>query len=256
MRISILATSLFLLAIAPVVNAQAPASPPRIDPQADTVLKQACTLLAGSKALTVESHGTMQQLLPSGQRIQVARNQKVAMRRPDGIAVDVTGDNEDAQMVYDGKTVSILNLRANTWAQTAAPASIDAALDMLATKYGIMMPLADLVFSDPYKSLAANVRSGQDLGIGYVMDTKCRHLAFRQESVDWEIWIDAGDKPLPMKLVITYKESPAHLEYTVLLSKWNLSADVPASRFAFSPPASAKKVEFTVPASQPGGGPR
>jgi hypothetical protein len=115
---------------------------------------------------------------------------------------------------------------------------------MLAQKFGLTIPLADLLFADPYKTLIANVRSAQYLGMGYVFNDKCHHLAFRQEGVDWQIWLDDGPKPLPRKVVITYKESAGHPQYTSFLSNWNLAADVPDSAFAAQIPAGAKKVEF------------
>jgi hypothetical protein len=79
-----------------------------------------------------------------------------------------------------------------------------------------------------------------------VFDAKCRHLGFRQESVDWQIWIDDSTN-LPRKLVITYKEQPGHPEFTAFFNKWNLSADAPDSAFAFKPPADAKRADFAEP---------
>jgi hypothetical protein len=76
------------------------------------------------------------------------------------------------------------------------------------------------------------------------METKCDHLAFRQAGVDWQIWIEQGDKPVPRKVVITYKELPARPQYTSYLSDWNLSADVKDEQFVARIPEGAKKVEF------------
>ena len=56
---------------------------------------------------------------------------------------------------------------------------------------------------------------------------------------------------MPRKIVITFKESPGHPQYTAFLSNWNLSADIPESAFAFTPPAGSKQVEFAPPATQP-----
>ena len=64
------------------------------------------------------------------------------------------------------------------------------------------------------------------------------------------IGVRIGPKPLPRKVVITYKESAGHPEYTSFLSNWNLSADVPDSAFVAQVPAGAKKVEFG-PAREP-----
>ncbi len=101
--------------------------------------------------------------------------------------------------------------------------------------------------------MTGGIHSSQDLGIGYVFEARCRHLAFRQEGIDWQIWLDEGNQMLPRKIVITYKESPGHLQYTAYFTKWDLAAQVPAASLTFVPPADAKKVEFAVPATRPAG---
>jgi hypothetical protein len=237
-----------LLACAPV-GAQQPA----IEPSADQALKEMSAKLAAARSFSFESHSIADQLEASGEKIQRARNQKILIRRPDHAAARIVGDSDDLQFAYDGKQVTLLNRGTNVYASTDAKPSIDDTLDMLASEYGLAMPLADLVFADPYKTLIEHVRSGRDLGDGYVFDTKCRHLAFRQEFVDWQIWIDQDEK-LPRKIVITYKEQPGHPEYTAFLSKWNLSSEAPDSAFELTPPAGATKTTFAAPTTQPAAG--
>jgi hypothetical protein len=241
----------FLLALAALARAQpAAAPPPAVDPKADEALKRMGALLANAKSFTFTSHSTVDQTLDNGQAVQTARNQRVAARRPDRVMAVVDGDLEDLRFWYDGKRVTMLNPRTNTYGQTDAPPTIDATFDMLAEKYGLVVPLADLLFGDPYKTLIAGARSGTYIGTGYVFETKCDHLAFRQAGVDWQVWIEQGDKPLPRKVVITYKELPARPQYTSYLSDWNLNADLKDEQFVAKPPPGAKKVEFG-PATPP-----
>ena len=99
-------------------------------------------------------------------------------------------------------------------------------------------PLVDLIVSDPYKDLTARVRSGEYLGTGYVLETKkCHHLAFRQDSVDWQLWVEDGPNPLPRKVVITQKDSPTRAQYVAIISNWNLSAEHADDAFMLDPPA-------------------
>ena len=74
----------------------------------------------------------------------------------------------------------------------------------------------------------------------------CHHLSFQQETIDWQLWIDAGPQPLPRKLVIAYKTEDDVPQYEVTIRKWNLAADVPDALFEFEPPPGAKKVELPV----------
>ena len=218
--------------------------PAAIDPKADAALKHMGALLGGAKALSFTSHSTVDQSLDNGQAVQVARNQRVVVRRPDRLAAVIDADLEDLNYWYDGKRVTVLNRRTNAYSSVDAPPTIDATFDMLAGKYGLVVPLADLLFDDPYKTLMSGARSGVYVGTGYVFDTRCDHLAFRQEGVDWQIWIEQGEKPVPRKVVITYKELPARPQYTSYLSDWNLNADVKDEQFVPKIPQDAKKVEF------------
>ena len=240
----------------PSAAASAPAA--GVDSKADDVLRKMGATLGAAKSFSVSAHAIVDLVQPDGQKIQYARNQKMVLRRPDKLAADVVGDTEELQVRYDGKQVALYNPQTRNWGSTEAPATIEQTLDMLAQKYGIVMPLADLAFSDPYKTLIENVRRGEYVGVGYVFDKKCHHLAFRQAAIDWQIFVQEGDKPLPLKVIITFKDQPAHPQYTAFLSDWNLSANANDDAFVLQPPAGAKKVDFAPPATQPaaGGGAR
>jgi hypothetical protein len=146
--------------------------------------------------------------------------------------------------VYDGKQGLLHNLDKPAYALLDLPATIDATLDVLANDYGLALPLADVVFSEPYASLVEKVRSGRYVGIGYVDDMKCHHLAFRQDAVDWQVWVAPGDVAVPRKIVITYKEMPGSPQFTAKLSDWNLSATVTDETFRVAVPADVAKVDL------------
>src|ERR1051326_5279609 len=108
------------------------------------------------------------------------------------------------ELVYDGSTITLLNKAQNFFGTIRAPGSIDEAMDVASDKFGIAMPLEDFVTSDPYKDLLQKVRSGTDIGSVTVMGVPCEHLAFSQDNVDWQVWIEKGPRPVPRKFVITY----------------------------------------------------
>ena len=58
-----------------------------------------------------------------------------------------------------------------------------------------------------------NVQSGYLVGARPVNGTACHHLAFSQEAIDWQIWIEDGPMPLPRRLVLTYKDEPGAPQY-------------------------------------------
>ena len=113
---------------------------PQIDPKADAILHQMSTALTAAKGMTFDVNSTADEVLPDGQVVQFARNQKITVRRPDRVATSVIGDREEMKFAYDGKQVVIYNITGNTWSSVDAPATIDQTMDMLANRYGMATP--------------------------------------------------------------------------------------------------------------------
>ena len=105
------------------------------------------------------------------------------------------------------------------------------------------MPGADLILSNVYDALSEGVLEAKHIGRGVIDGHECEHLAFRNNEVDWQIWVQLGDRPIPRKYVITSKAVAGAPQYTLLIKDWK-AGGVPDDAFAFSPPADAKKVDF------------
>src|SRR5688500_6497007 len=105
--------------------ATAPPTASAVDPKADEIFRKAGDLLASAGQFTYDAHAVSEQVLDSGQKVQFARNLKLAVRRPDGVAATVVGDREDLAFIYDGKTVTLHNRTDNVYGSTPAPAATD-----------------------------------------------------------------------------------------------------------------------------------
>jgi hypothetical protein len=71
----------------------------------------------------------------------------------------------------------------------------------------------------------------------------CDHLAFRGESVDWQVWIDRGENPLIRKIVITYKELPGEPQISARLDDWDIQPQLADAIFQFTPPEDARRIQ-------------
>jgi hypothetical protein len=247
-------TCLILLIVA---GAARPLPAQGLDPKADAVLRDMGRTLGEAKAFSFEASQAIDQISATGQKIQLAKNAKVSLRRPNAIVAVVAGDMEDLAYYYRGKTLTIVNNLDHVYAQQDVPDNIDAMFDFLAEKFRITTPLSDLLFADPYKAMIEHVRSGEYLGIHQVSGTKCHHLAFRQDGIDWQIWIEDGPRALPRKVVITYKDLPASPQFVAVLDKWDLSPQLPDSAFEAKIPEGAKRVDLQpvdAASTRPGSG--
>ena len=72
----------------------------------------------------------------------------------------------------------------------------------------------------------------------------CYHLAFDNSNVNIQVWIDAGIKPLPRKIVLNYKKLEGSPEWIAYLSHWKTKAHLAQAMFNFVPPSGVEKVKF------------
>ena len=119
------------LMISPVWSAEAPkkAKAPDIEPKAGEVLQQMCDYLKNLQQFSVQAEITEDVLLTSGQRIQYGRSVEASVRRPDRFRAESVGDTDNRQLVYDGKTITLMDRTKNFYTTIAAPPEIDAALE-------------------------------------------------------------------------------------------------------------------------------
>jgi hypothetical protein len=76
------------------------------------------------------------------------------------------------------------------YASVTAPPTIPAALEFAAQKYGLEVPLADLFFWGTDKAHLEDIQAAINVGPGSIDGVLCDHYAFRQEDVDWQLWIE------------------------------------------------------------------
>jgi hypothetical protein len=215
---------------------------PAIDPQADKLLRRMGDYLAQAQFFSVNAEVWQDLQLASGQRAQAGRTVEVQVRRPNRLHTELRSTRRNRGLYYDGKSITLLNRVENFYGSIPAPGTLDEALDLACERFGITMPLEDVVVSDPYQNAIHKAVSGTYLGPVTVLGVPCEHLAFSQGMVDWQFWIEAGAKPVPRKIVITYKDEDGAPQYTAIFSNWDFETKLPDFLFNFEPPSGATKI--------------
>ena len=207
---------------------------------ADQILKKMSDYVASQKTLSVTFDSDIEVITPSLQKIQFTSSGEVQLSRPDKLRATRTGGYRDVEIVFDGKTLTMNDKDANDFAQLETRGSIDQLIDLLREKYGVTAPGADILFSNAFDVMMADVIDGAHVGKGVIDGVECDHLAFRNVDTDWQIWIETGARPIPRKYVITSKAVAGAPQYTLRIKEWRTA--VPADAFAFKPAQGAKKV--------------
>lgn len=218
------------LAAGPAMGAQ------DIDPDADRILKSMSTFLGGVKAFSMNADIDLEVVAENGQKLQLSSYSTIIMERPAKLFITRKGVMADAEIIYDGKTLTLHGKNIEAYAQVKAVGTIDDAIIAYEQETGLPAPGADLLFADSYSVLSSGIENGIYVGTAWVNGVECHHLAFREAKVDWQLWVRTGDEPLPMKYVITTKWHTGAPQYEIRLRDWDMKPKIKAEQFSFSIP--------------------
>jgi len=210
---------------------------------AKALVKAMSDYLAAQKAISLSYDTIFEVVSKEKQKLQIATSGTAVLERPDKLRTTRKSGFSDTEMVYDGKTLSFLGKGQNAYIQTEAPGTIDTLIDQLRDKFHRQLPGADLLQSNVYDTLMADVTDIKDLGSGIIGGKECDHLAFRAKDTDWQIWIAQGKEPYPCRYVITSKGVDQAPQFTMEIRDWKSGAGVAGSDFTFKPPAGARKLD-------------
>ena len=222
------------------------AQPAGIDPQAEKLLRRMSDYLAGRQQFSLKAESTLEVVLTSGQKIQFDSPATLIVSRPNKLHAHRKGDIANQEFFYDGKTLTLYNPKENLYAIAAAPPTIDETIDFAREKLDVIAPASELLYKNAAEKMLKEASSGLVVGPSVVAGVKSTHLAFRGAEVDWQVWIEDGDKPLPRKFILTSKQVKGEPQFTVVIRSWDLAPKLTDREFAFTPPKGAKKIEFLM----------
>lgn len=214
-----------------------------VDPTVVAALDTMGAFLRTQKTFTVDAETATDEILGNGEKVKRDGAAHLKVDRPGRLRADISGDDKDQQMFFDGKTFTIFQPETGYYADFAAPPTLAEMVEVAEKRYGIDLPLVDLFYFGAENTKAPALQSAINAGTSVIKGVTCDHFAFRQRDVDWQIWIQRGDKPLPSRLIVTTTSSAVRPEHEMLLS-WNLSPSINNQAFVFTPPAGAQKIQI------------
>jgi len=232
-------------AAAPAPAQTSPAQPDAnaVDPAAIKALQDMGASLRTLKQFEVGISLTGERVLQDGQKLQHTATADLDVVQPNKIRAQMRSARSQRDLIYDGKTVTLYQPEQKYYSQAQFSENLAALVDKLRDRYGVEVPSADLFLWGTPAAPMDNMTSAMNAGQDFIAGDLCNHYAFRQGQFDWQIWISAGARPLPRKLVITNRTDEARPQ-SITLYKWNLNPKFGNATFAFTPPPGAKSAEF------------
>ena len=229
-RLAVLAAVAIGAAVTPLAHAHAqsrakPAAAsakdePDVQPESLQALQKMSAYLASLTSFEVTSQTTLDVVTMEGQRVQLDGVANYKVRRPDRFVIEVSTALKKRRYIYDGKSFTLSAPELGFYATVPAPPTNAQTLDVMWTKFGIVLPLEDL-----FRWNAGDTRrgrekltSGFDVGPAIIDGVAAEQYAFREGDLDWQVWIQSGERPLPVKLMIVDRRDPAAPAYAARLA--------------------------------------
>lgn len=220
---------------------------------AKTILMNMAEFLAKSPRFSVNITSSYEVLQESGQKIEFGESRKIIVSRPNGLRVEVEhSDGEKHLVLYDGKEITTFSPTQSVYAQVAKAGGIDEAIKYFLKDLRMRLPLAALLVSQLPAELERRTQALDYVEKNVIHGTPVHHLAAQTETVDYQVWIPAGVQPLPIRVVLTYKNAEGQPSFRAEFSDWNLAPEIQDNQFVFTPPAGARKIAFLAQLPQHG----
>ncbi len=212
----------------------------------DTVVVEATLSLKGAK---------------EGEKPEAMSNTfSIAMRRPKQFAMAAKGDAIEMTVISDGDDLYTYDPQENEYTLEAAPDTLASILGLSGSgvvRVGTMI-MAELFRDEPYKILVGQVQAQHYLGEEEVNGAKYHHVRFVHDEIDWEMWIDAGEKPLVSKVAVDISKvlknigaGQMRIDMGITYKGWVINGELSDDTFTFVPPEGAQKVEPFQPQRGP-----
>ncbi|SFM63779.1 hypothetical protein SAMN05444747_10794 [Variovorax sp. OV329] len=197
--------------------------------------------LRSLKTFQVTSQTTIDDVMDTGQKIQFGGVVGYRFVAPDKLRAFVRSDRVWRDFYYDGKTLTQVAPRMNYYASMPASGTVGSVLRKMLDEYDIDMPLGDLFTWGTTEDSVNNLTSAILIGPAYIDGVEVEHFALRQDAVDWQVWIQKGEQPLPRKLVITTTDEVQQPQYIANLS-WYTSIRPRPGEFTYTPAKGAMRI--------------
>jgi len=219
--------------------------------EAMAMLQAMSDFLAAQESLRFEADIAYDSVQRTGHKLEFGGTRSMVLRRPDRLRIEAERRNGEAStLTFDGQHLAIDLADEEAYVRVEAPGSVDEMVDYLVLELGVPMPLADLIHSNLYGEVADQIDAALYVEDSRLGERWCRHLAFSGATADLQLWIEEGDRPVPCRIVLTYKHEPGSPQFSANLRNWDFTAATPDDLFAFSPAEGAERISIRAAAAQ------
>jgi hypothetical protein len=195
----------------------------------------------------VTAHTAYDAVQPDGFKVEWNEIRTVTLRRPDGLRVESErSDGARSLVLFDGKTITSFDESKRVYAQEKHPGTVDDAVVHFVHELGMRLPLAVMLLDRLPAELEQRVQAVKYVEKTVTLGEPADHIAAKTPTVDFQVWIAQGDRPLPLRVVLTYKNTRGQPQFRAQFTDWNVDTKPSDSLFSFTPPKGVKEIPFAA----------
>ena len=206
--------------------------------------------LAGLQSFTVAFRDGYDVVQSSGQKIEFGETRRITLARPSQLRVEeIASDGRLDLALFDGKTITVFDADTNVFAQTPQPGTVDEALVYFVRDLRMRMPLARLLTSRLPSEWPKRVQA-----VDYVevrTSTASRRTTWpaapTRSISSTGSW--TAERPLPLRVVLTYVNEPGQPQFWANFSNWNTSPKLSTDNVRIHSAAGRKQDSVRGPGS-------
>jgi hypothetical protein len=226
-----------------------PAQTATTEPDPMPIIRGMCDYLRSLQQFSYHAEVSDDQVYYGGKKLEYGLEMDTFVKRPDKVRVNAEGDLVNKEFFLNGKSLTLYDRNENAYAAMQVPPNIEGALDKAHKDFGLRVALTDLASPMLWDHVSKGVEHTLYVGLHKVRGVPCHHIALDRGDIHVQVWVDVGDKPLPLKIVFLKKEPEGSPQWSAYLSNWNTSAQLGDDLFTFVAPPGVQRIKF-VPAKQ------
>lgn len=216
----------------------------KIDREAVKAVTDMSKRLSELKNFSVEAEMSWEQVLENGEKIMSVEHVQADVLPPHGLRMERTSPGRERVLFYNGNEAVLWGPLTRYYTKMSFDGRIADLAKHLAETYAYELPLADLFLWGREKGDVEAIKAANFIGQDRIGDRICNHYAFRQENVDWQIWIDTEESGLPCRYAIVDLSDPARPVFEATV-KIDPDVEFYDKRFTFEAPKDAAEIPIT-----------
>ena len=195
------------------------------------ILGAMSNVLADAGTIKMRAEKSFDEVLPTGQKLQYSGFVDVGIERPNRFYARETTDLGDREVWYTGDEIVLIDHDKAVYGVQPSEGTIEWARYTISEVHRAILPLLELFSGQFYQNVQKDLLTSRYIARRQIGDFAVDHILLLGQRVNVQLWINAGDRHLPLKMVVTFVLERTQPQWNYRFSDWEIDATLPDEVF-------------------------